>query len=57
MELSDKVTLTFTISDLVELAGAFPATEEGDYYFSYIYEATPQVVRDFIVEELKGCKA
>ena len=56
MEVSDKVTLTFVISDLIELAGAFEATEEGDHYFSIIYEATPQEVRDFIVEELEGCK-
>lgn len=57
MEVSDKVNLEFTISDLIELAGAFEATEEGDHYFSFIYEATPQHIRDFIVEELRGTKA
>ena len=57
MKLSDKVKIELTISDLIELVNHIAdGTELGDDVSQIIVDATPQKIKDFICDELQGCK-
>ena len=57
MEITDYINLKIQICDLIELIkGIADGTEEGDDLANILVEATPQDVKDFIADELEGCK-
>jgi len=57
-EMDDQIAIILEISELVELVNHIAdGAEEGDNISEILVSATPQDVKDYIIDELDGCKA